>query len=71
MEIALLVISISIIALVLFQSNKASDAGQILNSANDRLFGVVKERGMELFITRLTACLGVLFMVTSFILYIK
>ena len=66
LETILLIISVLLIALVLLQSNKASDAGQIINSANDRLFGVVKERGMELFITRLTACLGVLFMVNLF-----
>ena len=71
LETILLIISVLLIVLVLLQSNKASDAGQIINSANDRLFGVVKERGIELFITRLTACLGVLFMVISFILYIK
>jgi len=71
LETILLIISVLLIVLVLLQSNKASDAGQIINSANDRLFGVVKERGMELFITILTACLGVLFMVISFILYIK
>ena len=51
LETILLIISVLLIALVLLQSNKASDAGQIINSANDRLFGVVKERGMELFIT--------------------
>ena len=50
LETILLIISVLLIALVLLQSNKASDAGQIINSANDRLFGVVKERGMELFI---------------------
>lgn len=71
LETILLIISVLLIALVLLQSNKASDAGQIINSANDRLFGVVKERGMELFITRLTACFGVLFFGISFILYIK
>lgn len=71
LETILLIISILIIALVLLQSNKASDAGQIITGGNERLFGQVKERGLELFITRLTALLGFLFILTSFLLFIK
>ncbi len=71
LETILLVISVLIIALVLLQSNKASgDAGQIFSGGNDRLFGVVKERGMELVITRLTAILGVAFFIISLILFL-
>lgn len=71
LETILLVISILIIVLVLLQSNKASDAGQIINASNDRLFGVVKERGMELVVTRLTAFLGLIFFAISLILFLK
>ena len=70
MEIALLVVSILLIAIVLLQSNKASDASQIISGGNDMLFQNQKERGAELFITRLTIVLGVAFFVLSFIMYI-
>ena len=70
MEVALLVVSILLIVLVLLQSNKASDGGQILSGGNDVLFQNQKERGLELLITRLTAFLGLVFFVISFILFI-
>lgn len=71
LETVLLIVSILIIVLTLLQSNKASDAGQIITGGNDRLFGVTKERGMELFITRLTACLGAVFFIISLILFLR
>ena len=71
METALLIVSILLIAIVLFQSNKASDASQIISGGNDILFQNQKERGLELWITRLTILLGVAFFVLSFILFIK
>ncbi len=71
LETILLVVSILIIAIVLLQSNKASDAGQIITGGNDALFQNMKERGSELFISRLTLALGIIFFVISFILFIK
>ena len=71
MEIALLIVSILLIAIVLLQSIKASDASQIITGGNDVLFQNQKERGVELLITRLTILLGILFFVISFILFIK
>ena len=71
MEIALLVVSILLIAIVLLQSNKASDAGQIIGNGNEALFQNQKERGLELLITRVTIVLGVIFFVISFILFIN
>ena len=71
METALLVISILLIVLVLLQSNKASDNGQIISGGNEALFQNQKERGLELFITRLTALLGFAFFVISFILFVS
>ena len=70
METALLVVSILIIVLVLLQSNKASDNGQIISGGNEALFQNQKERGLELLITRLTALLGFAFFVISYILFI-
>ena len=46
LEVALLVVSVLIIAIVLLQSNKASDAGQIITGGNEALFAQTKERGV-------------------------
>lgn len=71
METALLIISVLLIALVLLQSNKASDAGQIISGGNTELFSNQKERGSELFLSRLTLVLGLAFFVISFIIYMS
>lgn len=60
MEILLIVISILIIAIVILQSGKAAGAGSNIMGGNNELFANIKERGGELFITRLTAVLGAL-----------
>lgn len=65
MEIVLIIISVLLIALVLLQSNKASDAGQIITGGNSMLMSQMKERGAEKFITRLTYILGFLFIAIS------
>ncbi len=70
LEILLLVVSILLIALVLLQSNKASDAGNVITGGNDALFQNMKERGFELFISRLTLILGVMFFVLSLVLFL-
>lgn len=70
MEKALIIISIILIIIVLLQSNKASDASQIITGGNSVLFGQTKERGAEKFITRLTYALGFAFIIISFILSI-
>lgn len=61
MKAVLLGISILLIAIVLLQSAKAESASQALTGGNDSLFANRKERGGELFITRLTAVLGIAF----------
>ena len=65
MEIVLIIVSILLIALVLLQSNKASDAGQIITGANSMLMSQMKERGAEKFLTRLTFVMGFLFIAIS------
>lgn len=69
METALLIISILLIAIVLLQSNKASDASQIITGGNNELFSNQKERGAELLISRITFVLGMAFFVLSFVIY--
>ena len=71
LENFLLVISILLIAIVLLQSNKASDSSQIITGGNESLFQNTKERGIELLISRITLFLGILFFIISFILFIK
>lgn len=62
MEIAILIVSILLIAIVLLQSGKAEDATQIMTGGSENLFQNRKERGGELFITRTTAVLGAVFL---------
>ena len=71
METFLLVVSVLLIAIVLLQSGKASEAGQIISGGNEALFKNQKERGLELLISRITLALGILFFVISFILFIS
>ena len=63
----LLVISVMIIIIVLLQSGK-SESGNIISGGNADLFVNRKERGGELFITRLTYLLGIIFFVLCIII---
>ena len=71
METVLLIVSILLLAVVLLQSNKASDGSQIISGGNNELFSNQKERGSELVISRITLVLGLLFFVLSFIIYMS
>ena len=67
MSTLLMIISILLIILVLLQSEKA-ESGNIITGGNADLFMNRKERGGELFITRLTYCLGIAFFVICILL---
>ena len=71
MEIALLIVSILLILIVLLQSGKAESAGQIIQGGSSELFANRKERGVELFVSRLTMILGVAFFVIALFLSLK
>lgn len=60
MEIAAVIVSILLIAIVLLQSGKAESAN-IIQGSTSELFQNRKERGLELFISRLTFLLGLSF----------
>lgn len=60
MEIAIIIVSILLIAIVLLQSGKAESAN-IIQGGSSELFQNRKERGLELFISRLTFVLGFTF----------
>lgn len=68
METALIIISVLLITVVLLQSNKAESATNIMMGASSELFAQRKERGSELFLSRFTLVLGILFFVISIIL---
>lgn len=71
LENILLVVSVLLIAIVLLQGNKATDSGGIITGGNQELFQNMKERGAELFISRMTLILGILFFVISLILFLS
>ena len=71
METLLLIISILLILIVLLQSGKAEAAGQIVGSSGSDLFANRKERGIELFVSRLTMILGFAFFVIALVLSLK
>lgn len=71
MEIALLIVSVLLIIIVLLQSNKAESAGQIVGGGNSDLFANRKERGLELFISRLTMLLGIAYFALALFISLK
>ena len=70
MTIAAVIIAVLLIATVLLQSGKAESASQIIQGGNSDLFANRKERGFELFITRLTYILGFSFFILCLIISI-
>lgn len=68
METVLIIISVLLITVVLLQSSKAESATNIMMGASSELFAQRKERGSELFLSRLTLVLGILFFVICIIL---
>lgn len=66
MEIALIIVSILLIAIVLLQAGKTED-NNIISGGSSALFKNRKERGGELFITRFTILLGTIFFILCFI----
>lgn len=68
MEIALIIVSILLIAIVLLQSGKAESTANIVSGGNDNLFANRKERGGELVITRATVVLGALFFILCLVM---
>ncbi len=68
MKVFFLVIAILLIIIVLLQSGKAEAASQIISGGNLDLFNKRKERGSELFISRLTMVLGIIFFVLTIVM---
>lgn len=70
LETILLVDSVLLIAIVLLQSGKATDSAGIITGGSQELFQNMKERGSELFISRLTFVLGIAFFIISLVLFL-
>ncbi|MBP3766530.1 MAG: preprotein translocase subunit SecG [Bacilli bacterium] len=68
MKTFLIIVAILLIAIVLLQAAKAEGASSAMMGGNDSLFKNRKERGGELFITRLTFLLGALFFIGCLII---
>ena len=68
MDVVLMVVSVLLITVVLLQSDKSESAGNILMGANSELFAERKERGFELFISRFTLVLCVIFFVVCLVM---
>ncbi len=67
MKVVLLIVSILLIIIVLLQSSKSEDAGHIISGGGPDLLKNRKERGSELFISRLTFVLGMVFFVVCLV----
>ncbi len=68
MKVLLVIVSVLLIAIVLLQSGKAESTANIMSASNSDLFSNRKERGGELFLTRLTFVLGVAFFVVCILM---
>lgn len=67
-KIILLVICAVLITLVLLQSSKSGDMGNIMTGGTSDLFKNRKERGSELVISRLTLILGLSFVIICLVI---
>lgn len=67
METIIVISSFFLIALVLLQSGKAASASIIETTGDSELFSNRKERGSELFITRVTFICGMIYFIFSLI----
>ena len=68
MDVVLMIISVLLISVVLLQSDKSESASNILLGSSSDLFKNRKERGFELFLSRFTLVLGILFFVICVIM---
>ena len=68
MKTFLLIVSILLIVLSLLQSGKDEGGANILQGGNSELFSNRKERGGELFMSRLTLVVGMVFFITCLIM---
>ena len=68
LEILLLVVAVVLILLSLLQGGKSDGLSAFTGSGDLGLFANIKERGGELFISRLTLGLGLVFLIICFVM---
>ena len=68
MQVVLLIVSVLLITIVLLQSGKAESTSNILMGGNAELFAQRKERGSELFLSRATLVLGIVFFIICLVM---
>ncbi|ALS24370.1 MULTISPECIES: preprotein translocase subunit SecG [Paenibacillus] len=67
LKIILVIASLGLIAAVLLQPGKSAGLSGAISGGAEHLFGKQKARGLELFLSRLTMVLAVVFFVLSVI----
>lgn len=67
LKIMLVIASLGLIAAVLLQQGKSAGLSGAISGGAEHLFGKQKARGMELFLSRLTMALAVVFFVLSLV----
>ncbi|MCP3775836.1 preprotein translocase subunit SecG [Paenibacillus sp. MZ04-78.2] len=67
LKIILVIASLGLIAAVLLQPGKSAGLSGAISGGAEHLFGKKKARGMELFLSRLTMGLAVVFFVLSLV----
>ncbi|MCS7459216.1 preprotein translocase subunit SecG [Paenibacillus doosanensis] len=67
LKIVLVIASLGLIAVVLLQPGKSSGLSGAISGGAEHLFGKQKARGLELFLSRLTIGLAVVFFAMSLI----
>lgn len=68
MEVVIMIVSVLLITVVLLQSGKAESASNVIMGGNAELFAQRKERGSELFLSRMTFILGIVFFIICLIM---
>ncbi len=68
LNVVFIIIAIALIILCLLQSGKSDGVVNALSGQSSNLFAQSKERGSELFITRLTTGLAIAFFVVALML---
>ncbi|CAG7648698.1 putative protein-export membrane protein SecG [Paenibacillus solanacearum] len=67
LKIILVIASLGLIAAVLLQPGKSAGLSGAISGGAEHLFGKQKARGLELFLSRLTMALAVVFFVLSLV----
>ena len=68
LEVLLIIVSIALIIVCLLQTGKTDGIVNALTGQSSNLFAQQKERGVDLFLTRITVGLGIAFFVIAILI---